>query len=448
MTVIISSLLMGCAPHLSPLESLQERLNYTEETAANYYVIPDWWTSYKDPQLDGLVATALARNVNYAKAAINIDQALYRANLEGASLIPVFSTQGSAYAEKKFKDSSHGVHSYSGELSVSYEVDLWRRLADAASAKEWEYRATIEDRNVTYLVLITSVIDLYYKLAYQYAAIEITKQYIANYEKILEVIKYKHQAGKVSGIEPEQAAQSLLAAENNLVALDLEYKATLQTLHNLLNIHSESPLQLILPDILTVPSIEIDFNVPVAVLANRPDLKAAEYRLRGALTNVQANQKEFYPKITLGSALFFASNNAHTMFNAPSLFGVISLNLPFLQWHTIRWNVKISQAEYEKLHLDFIEKITTAINEIDLAWFNYSKYRIMCDNFEKKYIHDTNVSNFHKQRYLSGASELSDWLEALNITLDSQLALLQCRYQVIRQEILIYKTLANKYMQK
>jgi len=443
--VFTSSFLAGCALTLSPFESVEEKLHYTEETAGAYQIISDWWTSYEDPQLNVLVAKALDQNSNYAKAAIAVNQALYRANLLGADLFPVFSAQASVFQDKNLKSGSPSESGYAGELSVSYELDLWRRLSDTALAKEWEYKATVEDRHSAKLALVNSVIDSYYKLAYQYAAIEIIKQYIANYEKLLETVKQKYKVGKVSRIEPEQVAQSLLTAQNNLILLEMEYKIAQHTLYNILNISPENNLDLILPDILAVNSITTDLDVPVAVLANRPDLRAAEYRLRGALKDVQASQKEWYPTITLGSILSSGYDSSRAMFNHHSFFGVVILNLPFLQWNTIRWKVKISQSEYEKLHIEFAEKITTALNEIDLAWFNYSKYKAMRSNLKQRYEHDITISNFYQKRYLSGASELSDWLESLNTMLDSRLEFLQCQYQVIRHNILIYKVLAGKY---
>lgn len=322
---------------------------------------------------------------------------------------------------------------------------MWRKLADAASAQEWEYQATAEDRAAAKLTLINNVADAYFNLAYLEAAIHETRESIVNYEKILEVIRARFRYGKVDSLEPEQAAQSLLAARNSLIDLEVQRKTTLQTLLLLLNLGPDASLPLTFPDLLALSSPEVDLEVPLAVLANRPDLKAAEYRLQRAFKDVRAAQKEWYPTITLGAAVNSSSDRARTMFDVPFASGMVSLNLPFLQWNTVKWNVKISEADYDEVKLDFEASITTALNEVDTAWFQYRKSGETLRNTAEKHEHDVKISAYYKSRYDLGAGELSDWLSALNTAVESQLVLLQSRYQVLRYENTIYKAMAGRY---
>ena len=115
-----------------------------EQIARDYRLDPEWWTAYGDADLDALMRTALARNVNLARSAVAVNRALYNARLIGADLLPVFSADASAGSDKNLASGDAG-RSYQSRLGVSYELDLWQRLRNAASAQEWEYLATRED---------------------------------------------------------------------------------------------------------------------------------------------------------------------------------------------------------------------------------------------------------------------------------------------------------------
>ena len=441
--IVILCTATGCSNRL-PAEPLEKRLGYTPEMRIQYQVEKSWWVVYKDEQLNGLISTALQNNLDYAQSAVRINRAMYQANSIGVDLLPKFT----AVSETSSTQDIHSGTSerrFSSEFSVSYEVDLWRKLSDSAAAKKWEYEATVEDRAAAKLALINNVVDVYFSLAYLDMALKITRQNIANYEKILEIITAKYQYGKISGLEPEQAAQSLLAAKNNLIDFEVQQQSGLQNLRILLNLEPAAPLEIIYPDILSVQVPEVNLDIPLAVLANRPDLKAAQYRLQSAFKNVQAAQKAWFPQITLGAAIGSESNSHKTMFEMPFVSSLAKITLPFLQWNMIKWNIKISEAEYDEVKLNLEKVLNSALNELNLAFFQYRKAEETYQNIFKKHEHDVRISQYYRVRYDSGASELSDWLNSLNTVAGSQLDMLKNRYLVIKYENVIYKSTAGRY---
>ena len=129
-------LLLGlgaCATY--PTEALKADLLPAQTVAARYSLNTSWWTGYNDADLDRLVETALARNVNLARSAIAVNRALYQARLLSADLVPTFSADASAQASHNL-DNGNAARSYQSEFGVSYEVDLWQRLRNAANAQE------------------------------------------------------------------------------------------------------------------------------------------------------------------------------------------------------------------------------------------------------------------------------------------------------------------------
>ena len=129
----------------SSLNQAQETYQNYENISKQFSIDEQWWRGYNDPQLNALVDQAIKNNLDLAKSAISVNRALYNANLVGANLVPTFSGSGSSSASKGIGSSNNtnsvGTSTVSNTASfkLSYTVDLWRRLADTASAAEWEH---------------------------------------------------------------------------------------------------------------------------------------------------------------------------------------------------------------------------------------------------------------------------------------------------------------------
>lgn len=444
---VIALSLVGCATRQFTELNLNERLQYSQEINQQYHIDSQWWTIYNDVLLNQLVETALENNLDLAKSTIAINQALYQANILGTDLVPSFSSGLRASTSKNIKTSDSSTQSFSGNVSISYEVDLWNKLRDSINAQEWEHKATIEDKQLTQLTLINNVIDSYYQLAYLNDAIIETENNIKNYKKINELTKIQYQYGKVDSNAMTQTSQALLSAENSLLDLQNQQKTTEQTLRNLLNYQPADLLNIQYPDILAITIPDVNLDIPLAVLANRPDLRAAEFRLQKAFKNLNASEKQWYPTITIGGAIDSSSDKFKTTFDVPFTSGNISINLPFLQWNKVKWNIKLSESAYENSLIDFEQSITTALNEVDTYYYLYQKTKTTLANTEKKHQTDLKNSEYYKIRYEYGAAELSDWLSAINTANSSKLTLINTNYQLIKYSNMIYKAMGGRATQ-
>lgn len=418
-----------------------------EQIARDYLLDPEWWTAYGDADLDALMRTALARNVNLARSAVAVNRALYNARLIGADLLPVFSGEASAGSDKNLATGDAG-RSYQSRLGVSYELDLWQRLRNAASAQEWEYLATREDLETARLALLNSVADAYFDLRYLNEAIVLTEASVERYARLLTLTESKYTLGKVASVEPLQAAQSLLAARNNLLQLENSRKSVEQTLRDLLDARPGEALAVRAGGLMDAPVVGVNLDVPVAALAARPDIRAAEDRLQKAFKTVQSNRASWYPTVTLGSTLRATSDTSERFFDVPLLGGTVQISFPFLDWNTLRWQIKISEADFETAKLNFIETVTAALNEVDAARYAWSKSLQTLAVMAEKYGKDMAVRDYYQTRYELGAAELKDYLDAQNTVDSSLLSALEAKYRTIRAENLVFKAMGGRYVPK
>lgn len=63
--------------------------------------------------------------------------------------------------------------------------------------------------------------------------------------------------------------------------------------------------------------------------------------------------------------------------------GLIGISLPFLNWNTVKWNVKISEADYETARLNYEQSITKALNDVDTNYFAYTQAQSAFANLQK-----------------------------------------------------------------
>lgn len=438
---LLCLILAGCATQTTTIPDLGVIPQQT--IVAGYKIDSEWWKTYHDDNLNQLVQLALENNIDLKKSAITVNKALYEANLLGQNLVPEFSGSLGASVSNNTK-AGQTSHNYSSELGVSYEIDLWRKLSNAASAQEWEYKATQQDMETTRLVLINNVVDSYFHLVYLNQAIHVTEQNIGFYSQLLQIINNKFTSGKVDALEPLTAEKSLLAAKNSLMTLENNRKTVEQTLRNLLNIRPRDKLDIKTADILMTPATGVDLNVPISALGLRPDVKAAEYRIQSSFLDWESVKASVYPSVTIGSTLSTSSNKSGSMFNVPFLGGSVQINLPFLQWNKIKWNIKISEADFENAKLNLTSSVNTALNEVDTYYYAYQKSVSLLDNVSRKYDTDAKISVYNRMRYEAGAAELKDWLEAKSAENTSMLSLLEAKYNTITYENAIYKSLGAK----
>ena len=198
-STLLCLILAGCATQMT---TIPDTGLITQQTiVAGYKIDTEWWKTYHDENLNKLVQVALENNIDLKKSAITVNKALYEANLLGQNLVPEFSGALGASVSNNMK-AGQTSHNFTSELGVSYELDLWRKLSSAASAQEWEYKATQQDMETTRLALINNVVDSYFHLVYLNQAIRVTEQNIDFYTQLLQIINNKFTSGKVDALEP------------------------------------------------------------------------------------------------------------------------------------------------------------------------------------------------------------------------------------------------------
>lgn len=441
--IALGVILGSCSNLKKDYQKIDSEIKTYKELSKNYNIDSRWWESYGDEQLNNLIELGLKNNSDLAKAAININKALYQAKIIGSDLVPEFSGNLSSSASKNIESGGNSNIDHSGSFNISYEVDLWQRLRDMKDAQEWEYKANIEDYEKTKLTLINSIIDSYFSIIYFENYIEINKNMSKNYLDIEKIVDNKLRYGTVDILDKKQAEREVIRSNNTLISYEKDKKEQESLLRNLLNLKPDDELKIEYRDILKVKNLGVNLDVPLNIVASRPDIKAYEYRLKNTFKDAVASEKQLYPNITISSALSSSSDKFNNTLKTPVALGSVSINLPFLNWNEIKWNIKISRAEYEEAKLNFQQGIVTALNEIDYNYFLYVKEQENYINLKNINEYDNEIAINYERKYENGKIELREWLLSLNDEASSRLNIINSKYQLIKIENTIYQSIGG-----
>lgn len=433
--LMLSSSLFGCAavvktpyqqPNVNMPNNFQNSKAMSQQVHADVYA-DQWWTLFGDPQLNQLVNQVLSSNTDLAVAGINLQQARLQAGLAQNKQGPRVSSSVSAGHNIELNsgdDSSRGL-SLSG--GVSYELDLFGKLANQTEATRWEALATEQDLQSTAQSLIATTANLYWQLGYLNERYQIAQQNLASTQKTYELVRTQYRAGAVSGLDltsAEQAVQSQKATLSQIEQQRVEARTALAVLLHMpvqqLNIQEPARLPRI-----GLPSIAA--GLPADLLARRPDLQAAELRLRKSLATKDATKASYYPSISLTGNLGSSSTSLSNLLQNPALTLGASLSLPFLQYNDMKKDLAISDLDYEKSILQYRQTLYQAFADVENALSARTELNQQVALQERNVQLAEKTERLTEVRYRNGAIALKNLLDAQATTRNAQLSLVQTK---------------------
>jgi NodT family efflux transporter outer membrane factor (OMF) lipoprotein len=448
-TVPLILLLSGCgflleSKYTAPAAAVPA--NWQEGQAPFAPAIDRWWVAFHDPALDALVSAALARNNDLAVATLKVRRAQLEAGLAANDFLPVLSATGGASREERLnppKTSQSGehdnssdktervTHSYSVTGSVSWELDLWGRVARETDAKLWEAKATSEDRNGTALSLVGTVVDLYWQLGFLRERITLSDDSIAYAAETLALVKIQHGLGATSMLEELEAEQSLAAQQANRTQLVQQQTEA----RNALAILFDSPPETAHAEPATMPQTalpEVAAGLPAEVLGRRPDLKAAEMRLRRTLAEADATKVRYLPTLSLTGSLGSSSMALTNLLQNPIGTLGAGVTLPFLNVNAMLLNIEVSKVEYEAAVVNYRQTLYTAFNDVENALSARRQLAEQGDRLAQSLAAARDAERIYETRYRAGAVALKPWLDAQQMRRTAQEALAENHYNRLR----------------
>lgn len=403
-----------------------------------------WWHAFNDPQLDRIVERVLNGNRDLATAVINIRRAQQQIALSRADALPQLAAAATAGYQHMYRNGLPTTQSGGITASVAYQVDLWGTLSSQTRAAQWEAHATEMDRDALLLTIVGDAVDLYWQMAYLTDQLDQNQAAIDYARQTMTLSRASFSAGAIAHVD-EMASEQTLAIYRAQRATLKDQQS--QTDHAMSLLLGEPPGEhfVVRAERLAQPLPTVHAGIPADLLARRPDVRAAELRVREALAQSDATRTSFYPTLSLTGAGGTSSDALRNILQNPVASIAASLAAPFLNVPTMKASVAISQAAYDTDVVLFQQSFYTALQDVANALAARADYAAQ----ESQYDADLKLAwqreNRYRYAYESGATQLQTLLDAQQNRRDVELALSSVRYAAHAAQVSLYLGLGGFY---
>ena len=386
-----------------------------------------WWDIYTDTVLQRLIRTSLSYNKDMLAAAARVKESNFALRMEKAKLYPGRSAD--ALAEREYDRSPANL--FNTEAIFSWELDLWGKLRWGSQASLAAYLQTVEGQRAMQMTLIAQVAQAYFELQALDMELSIVRQtYDARVESV-RLAKLRFEGGLTSETAFRQAQVEL--AKTRTLIPDLERRIRLK--ENDISLltgaypgsipRGKSIEDQMLPH-------ELPTGLPSSLLERRPDIRAAEYKLKAANAKVGIAYTSMFPQITLTARYGRENNELSGFLTAPYFYLGGKLLAPILNAGSNRAKLKASRAALEQETYKYQQTVLVAFKEVDNALTTFSKIREMRKARSRLEQAARSYMELATLQYINGVISYLDVLDAQRGYFDAQIGL----NNAVRDELL------------
>lgn len=406
----------------------------------------EWWQRFDSARLDAMIVRAADANPDLAIASERVLQAELQLRSAGATLLPAVNLGGSSGWRRNDAGSNASAsesESSSLSLGVSYEIDLWGRLAAGVSSAEASLAATRYDLDAVHLSLQAGIASTWFQTLALDERLAIARENLAIAERIFNLVEVRYRNGAASALDVSRQRTTVLSQRAAINPLEVQGRQTRSALALLLG----EPPQAFAPlpealDGLDVPRISP--GLPSDLLIRRPDIAASEARLAAAAANVDAARAALLPSVQLAGSGGLASAALLSLANpATTLSLTASLAQTLFDGGRLRTQVDIAASRRRELVESYRGTILTALKEVEDALGNAEQNRLQ--ELAQREIRDEaqRALRLSELRYREGAGDLLSVLDAQRTLFQTQDQLAQQRLGRLNAAVDLFRALGG-----
>lgn len=441
-------------PYQRPESELPRTWNEASTELTPLKVLP-WEELYTDIRLKSLIKTALERNFDVRLALANIQESRAVWGIQRADQLPNVSLGASKtnavtppYALGN--PGSITIHPDDVRLSLlSYEVDLWGRVASLTESARLNFQATEEDRRALRMSLISDVANAYFVWLESQDRLRLAELSLQSRLEYLALTQRKKDLGAASDYDLTLAKANAEATRGDASALKRQTEQAQNALVILLG--GQWPANL--PDGLPLGLQAIDLpwgsNLPSEVLLRRPDVMAAEKRLQAAHANIHAARMAFLPRVQLTSLVGTSSPALGSLFTSPTKeWGFVpTLQMPIFDAGRTAAGVDLAQARENQAVVQYEKTLQKAFREVSDLLVARDTLRQQLQSQWDILQAQRDRERLTERRLQVGAAPQLEWLDAQRDTWQAEQALDQIRRQLLGTTAQLYKALGGGELQ-
>jgi multidrug efflux system outer membrane protein len=335
-----------------------------------------WREFFPDPQLQQLIALALANNRDLRVVALNVEAAQARYRIQRADLFPTIAASGLEQVERSpagalAPPSPTGVGSISHYYNVgvgftSFELDFFGRIRSRGHAALEEYLGSEETRRSAQITLVAEVASAYLTVLADQTLLDITRQTLQSQSDSYALTQTTFERGATTQLTLRQAESTVDTARANLAQYTRQLAQDRDALQLLLGARIPAGIDFS-AGLERGPMVsELEMGIPSDVLVQRPDVLAAERLLQAANADIGAARAAFLPAVSLTGNFGTASAQLSGLFAHDSQAWTFSpqISIPIFAGGANVANLKLAKLARDTAVAQYEKAIQSAFREV------------------------------------------------------------------------------------
>ena len=407
---------------------------------ANFGNLP-WREVFTDPQLQTLIEQGLANNTDLQTAVLKVEEAKNALMTSRLAYAPslALSPQGTISSF----DKSAATKTYSLPVTASWEIDLFGKLLNAKRGAQATLLQTKAYRQAVQTQIIAGIANTYYTLLMLDRQMDISEQTADIMKRNVETMRAMKDAAMTNAAAVSQSETAYAQVLASLPAIRQSIRETENALCMLLRQAPQTIKRSTLEE-QQLPS-EFSVGIPLQLLSNRPDVKAAEMALANTYYNTNSARAAFYPQITISGSAGWTNSAGSMIVNPGKLLASAlgSLTQPLFYRGSNIARLKIAKAQQEEAKLAFQQSLLNAGSEVSNALSLYqttaektSARKFQVESAEKG-------AEYTKELFKLGTSTYLEVLSAEQSLLSARLSQVSDSFDSMQAVVSLYRALGG-----
>ena len=380
-TLVLALALAGCASIPPDTQPLPQQDLATVQLAADIHLASEgwpaaqWWRQFQDSQLDQLIDKALSGSPNLDVANTRIGSALSAFDARHADRGPRVDLDANANRQRY---SGNGLlpapigGNYYNEVTVGvqahYDLDWWGRHKAQIAASLGEVNARRAEYAMAEQMLAAEVARHYFSMQSGWARMDNLRALVALQQQLV-LDKEKRIANGLGVSDDHLSAQTRLSLlQQQIALLETQIVTEREALRALLGADASA-----LASLQPRPAQALPHALPgklgMELLARRPDLQAARWRVQASMSRIEAAQAAFYPDIDLGASFGLDAIKLGKLLESGSrtLFIGPALSLPLFDSGRLQAQLAGARSERNELIADYNQNVFNVVRDVAQA---------------------------------------------------------------------------------
>lgn len=408
--------------------------------------MPDrWWEALGSEELNGLMERAFTGNLSLAQAWTQLRQAQAAVTSAAAEGKLQVSGSGDASRTQTHGETDTTTRSHSLGLGVSYEVDLWGRIAASTDAARLAAQASEQDVRATALTLSSQIASGWITVKSYQSQLTLVEDQIRSSNEYLDLLKVRQRKGMSDLVDVLQQRQDVAGLESTAESLRENLAVARLELAYVLGLPDDSSLAIAsdaLPDLPPLPAT----GVPSELLARRPDIAAARLRLRSQEQTVAAARAARLPSLSLTGSANFSSGQFKNLFDNWVSNVAAGLSAPLLDGSRLAAQEASAKALRDERLVAYRDTVLGAFIEVNEALVREHWKQAYFERLQTEATYAGETLAETQQHYFKGKITYLSVLTALTNKQTAERGLVTARANLLANRIALCAALGGNWM--